>query len=292
MKIFLSHSGDIKPFCIRLHDLLKKTRLMPVIDVIDFAAGTSNEKVIQDEIECCDIFLFFATERSIKGKWCLYELELATKSSKCIIPVFFDHPPSLSIDQLHKTSGITFPRFCSEDDALMVIFRKLKVVILCKMVTLSKKIRSCKVQTVLKTDREIIILDDKKCSLICDNLSEQKTIRVLDLPIKKPFTLEYMDDDGIMVFELNDSEISSTMLRLMYLVLSNISWEMMSVFCYIPIYYYLNHGKMQWLKEANLTKKQGYITEIIGSILPSVFDDSFLKEPTVDTVCAMGGLYN
>ena len=110
MKLFVSYARVDKPYCLQIVDMLDDTHKVWVDHRIH--VGQNWWKVICDEIEQCDGFVYLISPESVESKYCQKELRIAQDINKHIFPVLIHHEAEIpeSLKQLHHadfTQGLT-----------------------------------------------------------------------------------------------------------------------------------------------------------------------------------------
>lgn len=95
--IFISYSHKDKDYAHKLHDKLQNEGFEVWIDDrIDY--GTEWPKVVQEQLDGCDVFIVVVTENSFKSKWVQNEVARADRKGKAFLPLLRSGDPWLSIE--------------------------------------------------------------------------------------------------------------------------------------------------------------------------------------------------
>jgi hypothetical protein len=96
-RVFLSHTGKDRSACFSGHlcEALTKDGFEVFHDEWSLEPGTVWKPTIEDFARTCDVFLCLYSESYWKRFWCMFELDLAMRSGRNILPVFFSgaRPP-------------------------------------------------------------------------------------------------------------------------------------------------------------------------------------------------------
>jgi len=199
--IFISHQGNTKPFCLKLHSLLEQYGVDSFIDKFSIKMSEDNKVALEDGMLKSEHFLCVLSEKFIKSKWCMWELKFAIESKIKIIPLFYDHPPSMSIDSMKQLSGLKIELFDSEEESLNKIATQLIKIMMKKYTIDEMKIKSVSLfgssgefgSISINKDHFLIKLDQKEERL---NLSISDCFGVMRNIFKVNSQLHFQDYDS------------------------------------------------------------------------------------------------
>jgi len=169
---FVSHNGTIKKFVGRLVDKLIANNILVFLDKNNIILSDDNTSSLEKGIKESSYFMCVLSEGYYKSKWCMWELNMAISLNKEVVPIFLDHPPSMSIDLLKDRSGIHASLFERESDLISRIIDKLKELMENSYKNLSIQLSSMSIKNpdkdtiIIKKnihgDNEMIIIDETK----------------------------------------------------------------------------------------------------------------------------------